>query len=251
MSRLLKKSLTLITLLLSSYTVSASELHLYAGAGLRQPVEAVVKQFEQNTGHNVVIEYGGSGQILTRFNLTKTGDVFLPGSADYVEKLQQEGQVISSYPLVLHTPVMAVRKASGGQIQTLADLAKSNLKIGMGDPKAIALGKSGEQLLVASGYEKALKEKVVVQATTIKQLLIYLLNGDVDAAVIGRSDAIKHQDTLILLPSPAGTPEEVATIAVLKTSSHPDAAKQLAEFFASPQGIKMFTDQGYLPVKND
>ncbi|QZN96229.1 molybdate ABC transporter substrate-binding protein [Symbiopectobacterium purcellii] len=243
------KSLMVLPLLMASYTASAVELHLYAGAGLRQPVESVVGVFEKDTGHKVVIEYGGSGQILTRFNLTKTGDVFLPGSEDYVEKLQQDGQVTSSYPLVYHTPVMAVRKATGGDVKTLADLAKSHLKIGMGDPKAIALGKSGEQLLVASGYEKELKEKVVVQATTIKQLLIYLMNGDVDAAVIGLSDAMKNQDTLTLLPSPPGTPEEVATIAVLKTSAHPDAAKQLAEFFASPQGIKMFTDQGYLPIK--
>ncbi|MBK5142614.1 molybdate ABC transporter substrate-binding protein [Budviciaceae bacterium BWR-B9] len=249
MPRLFKKALTLMSLLLASYSASAAELHLYAGAGLRQPVESIVKQFEQDTGHKVVIEYGGSGQILTRFNLTKTGDVFLPGSADYVEKLQQQGEVSSSYPLVLHTPVMAVRKATGGDIHTLAELAKSNLKIGMGDPKAIALGKSGEQLLVASGYEKELKAKIVVQATTIKQLLIYLLNGDVDAAVIGRSDAIKNQDTLTLLPSPDGTPEEVATIAVLKTSIQPEIARQLAEFFASPQGIKNFTDRGYLPVK--
>ncbi|QBH98735.1 molybdate ABC transporter substrate-binding protein [Limnobaculum zhutongyuii] len=240
-----------MSLLLASHSASAAELHLYAGAGLRQPVESIVKQFEQDTGHKVVIEYGGSGQILTRFNLTKAGDVFLPGSADYVEKLQQQGEVSSSYPLVLHTPVMAVRKATGGDIHTLAELAKSNLKIGMGDPKAIALGKSGEQLLVASGYEKELKAKIVVQATTIKQLLIYLLNGDVDAAVIGRSDAIKNQDTLTLLPSPDGIPEEVATIAVLKTSTQPEIAKQLAEFFASPQGIKNFTDRGYLPVKSN
>ncbi|MBG6244568.1 molybdate ABC transporter substrate-binding protein [Candidatus Symbiopectobacterium sp. 'North America'] len=242
-----------LPLLMASYTACAVELHLYAdaGAGLRQPVESVVALFEKNTAHKVVIEYGGSGQILTSFNLTKTGDVFLPGSEDYVEKLQQNGQVSSSYPIVYHTPVMVVRKATGGEVKTLTDLAKSHLKIGMGDSKAIALGKSGEQLLVASGYEKELKEKVVVQATTIKQLLIYLLNGDVDAAVIGLSDAMKNQDTLTVLPSPAGTPEEVATIAVLKTSTHPDAAKQLAEFFASPQGIKMFTDQGYLPIKKN
>ena len=249
MPRLITHTLSLITLLFTVGTASAVELHLYAGAGLRQPIEVVVKQFEQNTGHKVVIEYGGSGQILTRFNLTKTGDLFLPGSADYVEKLQQEGQVTSAYPLVLHTPVMVVRKATGSQIHTLAELAQSDLKIGMGDPKAIALGKSGEKLLAASGYEKALKEKVVVQATTIKQLVIYLLNGDVDAAVIGRSDAVKYQDTLNLLPSPAGTPEEVATVAVLKTSAHPDVAGQLAAYFASPQGIAAFTGLGYLPVK--
>ncbi|SQI36659.1 Putative binding protein HI_1525 precursor [Leminorella richardii] len=232
-----------------SLTAFSAELHLYAGAGLRQPVEAVVRQFEEQTGNRVIIEYGGSGQILTRFNLTKAGDLFLPGSADYVEKLQQEDQVTDSAPLVLHTPVMVVRKAVAGNIKTLEDLANSSLKIGMGDPKAIALGKSGDKLLVASGYEQALKSKVTVQTTTIKQLLIYLLNGDIDAAVIGRSDAVKNQDTLLMLPSPEGTPEEVATIAVLKTSKHPQEAKALMDFFASEQGIKRFTDLGYLPVK--
>ncbi|MGK2888634.1 MAG: substrate-binding domain-containing protein [Candidatus Malihini olakiniferum] len=131
------------------------------------------------------------------------------------------------------------------------DLAKSNLKIGMCDPKAIVLGKSGEQLLVASGYEKELKEQIVIQSTKIKQLLIYLLHVDVDAAVIGLSDAMKNQDTLTLLPSPVGTLEEVASIAILKTSTHLDAAKQLAEFFTSPQGIKIFTDKGYLPIKKN
>lgn len=213
-----------------SLTAFSAELHLYAGAGLRQPVEAVVRQFEEQTGNRVIIEYGGSGQILTRFNLTKAGDLFLPGSADYVEKLQQEDQVTDSAPLVLHTPVMVVRKAVAGNIKTLEDLANSSLKIGMGDPKAIALGKSGDKLLVASGYEQALKSKVTVQTTTIKQLLIYLLNGDIDAAVIGRSDAVKNQDTLLMLPSPEGTPEEVATIAVLKTSKHPQEAKALMDF---------------------
>lgn len=232
-----------------SLTAFSAELHLYAGAGLRQPVEAVVKRFEEQTGNRVTIEYGGSGQILTRFNLTKSGDLFLPGSADYVEKLQQQGDVSASAPLVLHTPVMVVRKAVAGEVKTLADLANSSLKIGMGDPKAIALGKSGDKLLAASGHEQALKAKIVVQATTIKQLLVYLMNGDVDAAVIGRSDAVKNQDTLLMLPSPEGTPEEVATIAVLKTSKHPQEAKALMDFFASEQGIKQFTDLGYLPVK--
>ncbi|NIY49487.1 molybdate ABC transporter substrate-binding protein [Cedecea colo] len=249
MHRIIISFFLTLSFILSANAANGAELHMYAGAGLRQPVDDIVKQFEQATGHRVVIEFGGSGQILTRFNLTKSGDLFLPGSADYVEKLRQQGLIISAHPLVLHTPVMVVRKKAGAKIQTLADLAKSNLKIGMGDPKAIALGKSGEQLLAASGYGQALKEKVVVQTTTIKQLLIYLLKGDVDAAVIGRSDAIQHQDSLLILPSPAGTPEEVATIAVLKTSTQSDIAGQLADYFVSEKGIKAFTDRGYLSIK--
>lgn len=89
---------------------AAAELHLYAGAGLREPVEVVVSAFEKQSGHRVTVEYGGSGQLLTRINLTRAGDLFLPGSADYVERLRAQGRVAFSAPLVLHTPVMVVRR---------------------------------------------------------------------------------------------------------------------------------------------
>ncbi|MCU6238796.1 molybdate ABC transporter substrate-binding protein [Morganella morganii] len=234
--------------------VMAAELHMYAGAGLRPPIEKVISQFEKETGNTVTVEYGGSGQILTRFELTKQGDLFFPGSADYVEKLQKEKQVADSYPIVRHIPVIAVRKDKADGINSIADLAASNLRIGMGDPKAIALGRSGEVLLDASGYGDELREKVIVRAATIKHLSMYLLNGEVDAAVIGRAvigraDAMKNRDKLIILPSPEGSPEEVATLAVLSTSASPAEAKQLAEYFASPEGINAFTDYGFLPVR--
>lgn len=94
---------------------AAAELHLYAGAGLREPVEVVVSAFEKQSGHRVTVEYGGSGQLLTRINLTRAGDLFLPGSADYVERLRAQGRVAFSAPLVLHTPVMVVRRDTGAR----------------------------------------------------------------------------------------------------------------------------------------
>jgi molybdate transport system substrate-binding protein len=157
--------------------------------------------------------------------------------------------VKEAFPLVHHTPVMAIRKEKAAGIATFADLAKSPLKLGMGDPQAIALGRSGEKLLDASGYGEPLRQKVVVRAATIKQLVMYLLNGDVDAAVIGRTDAVKNKDMLIVLPTPKGTPDEIATIAVLQTSKNMDAARQLAGYFTSARGIKVFTDMGYLPIE--
>ena len=105
--------------------VMAAELHMYAGAGLRPPIEKVISQFEKETGNTVTVEYGGSGQILTRFELTKQGDLFFPGSADYVEKLQKEKQVTDSYPIVRHIPVIAVRKDKADGINSIADLAAS------------------------------------------------------------------------------------------------------------------------------
>jgi len=248
MKKILINIACLSSLLLTIFLTQAAELHLYAGAGLKVPVEKIVNQFMQDTGHKVTIEYGGSGQILTRFELTKTGDIFIPGSAEYIDKLADKGNIIVAYPIVLHTPVLVVRKDKARQMTTIKQLAESSLQLGMGDPKSIALGISGEKLLMSSGYGKDLQDKVIVRATTIKQLLIYLLNGDIDAAVIGRSDAIKHQDKLLLLPTPQGTPEEIVTVAALKTTQHPEVATELVKYFASPKGVKIFVDEGFLPV---
>ena len=67
--------------------------------------------------------------------------------------------------------------------------------------------------------------------------------------MIGRTDAVKNRQQLVLLPVPANTPDEVATLAVLRTSQHPEEARQLANAFTSAQGIKTFIDLGYLPLE--
>jgi molybdate transport system substrate-binding protein len=144
---------------------------------------------------------------------------------------------------------MAVRRDKASGINSFADLAKSNLRIAAGDPEAIALGKSGEMMLERSGFADELRKKIVVRATTGPQLSMYLLNGDVDAAIIGRGDAIKNPDKLVILPVPEGTPQEISVIASLSTSEDPGAANQLVEWFAKPESIAVFVNEGYLPLE--
>ncbi|HDR1187521.1 TPA: molybdate ABC transporter substrate-binding protein [Pasteurella multocida] len=245
----MKKLIVLSSLLTAAFAAQAADLYLYAGAGLKDPVEKIVKQFEKETGNNVTIEYGGSGQLLARYNTVKTGDLYLPGSSDYVEKLEKTGDVKASAPLVLHIPVMAIRKEKSAGIDSFKALAESNLRLGIGDSKAMALGKGAEKMLELSGYQAQLNDKIVVKAATVKQLMLYLLNGDVDAAVVGRSGAWKVRDKVDLLPNPAGTPEEKVTIALLASTKHPKEAKQLLDLFNSEQGVKYFVDEGFLPIK--
>ena len=245
----MKKLATLAALMMVAFSAQAADLYLYAGAGLKEPVEKIIQQFEKDTGNKVTVEYGGSGQLLARYNQVKSGDLFLSGSADYVEKLQQANEVKDVAPVVLHIPVMAVRKDKSAGIDSFKALAESQLRLGIGDSKVMALGKGAEKMFELSGYQQQLNNKVVVKAATVKQLMLYLLNGDVDAAVVGRSGAWKVRDKVDLLPNPVGTPEEKVTLGLFSSSQQPTEAKQLLDFFKSEQGVKYFTDEGFLPIK--
>lgn len=245
----MKKLAIISTLVMSAFATHAAELYLYAGAGLKDPVEKIVQQFEKETGNKVTVEYGGSGQILARYNTVKSGDLFLSGSADYVEKLAQAGETKNVASVVLHVPVLAIRKDKSQGIDSFKALAESPLRLGIGDSKAMALGKGAEKIFELSGYQQQLNDKVVVHAATVKQLMLYLLNGDVDAAVVGRAGAWKVRDKVDILPSPKGTPEEKVTIALLSSSKNMAEAQKLFDLFKSTQGVNYFVDEGFLPIK--
>jgi molybdate transport system substrate-binding protein len=235
---------------LSSTTVSAAELHFFAGAGLRQPVDRLVEDFQQKTGHRVVVDYDGSGRLLARIIASGQGDLFMPGSFFYIEKLKAQGKIHSWQPVVAHTPVIAVNKSSAQQITKFEDLAKPGVRMALGDPKAMAFGKTALKILERSGLKDKILTNVVVYGATVKQLALYVAEGDVDASIIGRTDVFQFRDGVDMIPIPDEYFEaETVAAAVLTTATDLQAATALQDFVASPEAIKVFESFGFLPLK--
>lgn len=228
---------------------SAAELYLLCGAGMRQPVDQLTKDFTSRTKIVVRTEYSGSGKLLARLKATGEGDVYIPGSHFYIDKLKAEKDVLSSHPVVLHTPVVAVWRKTTGSIKKFADLAAPGVRVGLGDPQAMALGRTAEEILRNSGMADRILPNVVVRAATVKQLALYVTRGDVDAGIVGRADAVQFRDSVRMIEiDPGWYKPEVITAAVLKTSRNPENARKLADFLSSPAAVKVFEKYGFLPL---
>jgi len=244
-------TLTIISfLILSLASASAAELHFFVGAGLRQPVDRLVEDFQQKTGHRVVLDYDGGGRLLARITASGMGDLFMPGSFFYIEKLQAEGKILSWRPVVAHTPVIAVAKSKADQVRTLEDLAKPGVRLALGDPKAMALGKTAVTILERAHLKEKVMPNVSVYGATVKQLTLYVAEGNVDAAIIGRTDAFQFRDRVNMIPIPDEYIEvETVPVAVLTTATNLQAAVALQDFVSSPDAIKVFENFGFLPLK--
>jgi molybdate transport system substrate-binding protein len=227
----------------------SADLLLFAGAGMRQPTDLLVKDFQEETEHRVRVNYGGSGQLLSSIRASGQGDLFMPGAFFYIQKLEKSGGVISHKKLVAHTAVIGVNIHKAGLIRTFDDLAKPGLRLAMGDPKAMAFGRVARKILSQSPLEEAILKNVVVYGATVKQLALYVAEGDVDAAIIGRADAFQFKDRIqmVKIPSRYFNPETVA-IAVLKGSSHPEVAMRFCDFLASKRGMGAFEAFGFLAL---
>ncbi|MGD9826418.1 molybdate ABC transporter substrate-binding protein [Desulfobacter sp.] len=227
----------------------ADELFLYAGAGLRKPTDKIIAQFEQKTGHKVIVDYGGSGKQMAKYQTTRRGDLFMPGSYFYINKLKEKGLVISDSQVALHTPVIVVNKKGEHAIKTLEDMAAPGVKLAMGDPKAMALGRTSMDIIRNAGLKKQFLANVAVYGATVNQLTLYVVQGAVDAAIVARANAFMHQDTLAMfeIPTKFYTPEIIG-IAVLKTAKNTALAEQFKAFVSGPQGVAYFTKFGFLTL---
>lgn len=231
---------------------AAAELRMYAGAGLRQPVDLIVDDFQKKTGHAVIIDYDGSGRLLAKLKLSGQGDLFMPGSLHYIEMLDKQGLVLSRKPVVAHTPVIAVNRKSSVHVETLQDLCAPGVKVALGDPTAMALGKTVATILERSGLQEKIRPNVAVYGATVKQLALYAAEGAVDAAIIARADAVQFKDRVRMIEIPVQLYDtEIVAIAVLKTTADEKAASELRDFFATPASLAVFEEFGFLPLEQN
>lgn len=247
----LVKTLSLTLLLTSLNVVHAGEagLHIYSGAGLRNAVEKIALLYRAETGKPVTVEYGGSGQMTARIQLTHSGDLFISGAMPYIDQLKHDGEVLSSYPIALHGAVLAINKSAAGKIKSFDDLAKPGIRIALGDAKAMALGRTADDILSHSDKQQAIRENVVVRTLTMSQLAIYVSTGDVDAAIIGHHDLMKYADKLVSLPIPENYfKPEVVGVAVLKSTLQRQEAEKFVALLTSRQGENAFREAGFPPV---
>jgi molybdate transport system substrate-binding protein len=230
----------------------AAEVTLLAGAGLRQPTDVLAARFQARTGHRVLTSYDGSGRLLARIRASGEGDLFMPGAYFYIEHLQREGLVRSVRPVAAHTPVVGVSRARdrAGEVQTFQDLARPGFRIALGDPEAMAFGRTAREILRRAGLEEEILRNVAVYGGTVKQLALYVARGEVDAAVIGRADAVQFRDRIrIVSIPPAWFQSETIAVAVLSTARRPEVAEQLGAFLASEEALAVFREFGFLPLE--
>lgn len=239
-------------LVLSFSSALCAELHLFAGAGLRQPTDVLISRFEKKTGHKVSVSYDGGGKLMTSILASGMGDCFMPGSFYYIERLMEKGRIGSYHHVAAHTAVIGIHRNTTARIESFEDLAGPGVRLALGDPKAMAFGKTARRILRKANMEKEILKNVVVQGATVKQLALYVARGDVDAAIIGRADAFQFMDRIVMLPIPGDyfQPETIAA-AVLKSTPNPEAAGRLCAFLGSRESIEVFEQFGFLPLQAD
>ncbi|MDK2890053.1 MAG: molybdate transport system substrate-binding protein [Methanoculleus sp.] len=226
------------------------ELLVYCGAGMREPMDEIAAAFTNQTGIPINFIYGGSNTILTQMNLTKMGDVYMPGATAYFDSARNMGLVENESLVVYHVPVIAVPKGNPASITSLEDLAKPGVRVVLGDNPATAIGQLSDKLLAKNNLLEDVEKNVVSRCGTVNELLVYISMGQADAGIIWEDLYVPEKMDLVYIPNKDNM-AKIVPIGVLTASEHPNEAEQFTAFVVSDEGKEIFTRHGFVTYPSD
>jgi molybdate transport system substrate-binding protein len=238
--------------LLCDLAHGADALLVYAGSASKPPTEEAAKLFEQKTGIKVELVFGGSGFMLAQMKLAKQGDIYFPGSSDYMEKAKREGTVFADTEKVIVYLVPAINVVKGNPlgIRKLQDLTKPGIRIAIANPEGVCLGVYAVEIIenVFTIAEKAAFKSNLVNYTESCEKTATAISLKMADAVIGWSvfeswDPLRIQN--VRLPASQIPRIGYIPIAISRYAKNRNNAQRFLDFIAGPEGRKIFARHKY------
>jgi len=227
-------------------------LTCYIGENMVLPMYAIKEKYEK-LHPDIRIEYfdAGTATLDKTIRETQSGDIFLPGSNSYTDRMKEEGLATWDAPVCKH--ILAVIVLKDSDIKTWEDLLKPSVRIGRGNENICSVGRVAKKVVERSGLPE-LKVNVEVlsvvnfQSSSFKSLAA----GRIDALMDWRNmskcpEDIKDKMKIIDIPEEINIVKTIP-VAVLKFSGHPREAEAFAIYVAGPEGKRSFRQHGFITI---
>ncbi len=239
-------------LLFAGMSFAEEKLLIFAGAASKPPTEEAAKAFEKKYGVKVDIVFGGSGYVLNQMILTKQGDLYFPGSSDYMELAKRKGVVFPETEkyVVYLVPAINVQKGNPKNIRSLKDLTRPGLRVAIANPEGVCVGAYAVEIIERefTPEEKAAFRRNLVNYTESCEKTATAISLKTVDAVIGWS-VFEHWDperieTVPLKPSEV-TRVGYIPIAISKFTKNRELAQKFIDFLLSKEGKNIFRKYHY------
>ena len=147
--------------------------------------------------------------------------------------------------------LVLIEPANGASLSSFADLSKAEIKkIAVGNPRTVPAGQYTQQTLTKLKLLPEIQSKLIY-AEDVRQVLDYVMRGEVDVGIVYSSDALAGGITIkIVSRAPDDTHDPILyPIAVLKESQHPEAAQKFIDLVVSQEGQTILAKYGFVSIK--
>ena len=255
--KILKKAFLVITLMIfatTSFAKEQKELLFYIGITMIKPVSELAKNFEKTHNCTIKILQGGSQDLYDSIKMSKTGDLYLPGSVSYRDKNINDGLLLEGKFVGYNKVALVVKKGNPLNIKAdLKELSNPKYRVVLGNETSGSIGKKTKKVLQKFGnYEEAILNTVYL-APDSRNLTKSIVNDEADLILNWYATSFWDQNKNLV--EPLVIDEKYAKKAklvfnLLQTSKNKSLAKKFMDYAASQEGREVFFKYGFLDKKD-
>lgn len=259
MSRMIARFLTLVSMLFSLIGNSAHaqgstvELLLYCGITMVKPMTEIARAFEKREQVKITIAQGGSEDLYQSAKRSGVGDWYLPGEPAYREKHLSEGLFREHVTVGYNQMALMVQKGNPKKVKPdPRELLRKDLIIIIGNAESGSVGQEAKSILDRMSIYPQVVRSAAFLAPDSRSLMLAMNRGEADLTMSWRAtgfftDNVAKVDVVDLPPAVA-KPQPLLLIQ-LKTTHHPELARQFMSFAAGEEGQAIFRKHGFLDNK--
>ena len=240
MSRTLFAAALLAT---SALPAVAESVNVAVAANFTAVAEDLAALFETESGHDVVLSFGATGQLYAQISQAAPFGVFLAADIARPQLAIEEGHGVEGSFFVYAEGQLALygpgRDLSDGAAALKADFNQ----ISIADPQAAPYGQAAVETLKALGLYAAIEPRVV-WGENISQTLQFVETGNAELGFVAASQVLDKTDTW-LVPAELHAPIAQGAVLLKEGADNPAAVEFLA-FLQSDAAIAVIKAAGYL-----
>jgi len=231
----------------------AEEIRVAAAISMKETMEAMGAAFQKETGNTVQFSFGSSGALVAQIKSGAETDLFLSAANRQMDDLEKAKlvdvdtrRVVAMNELVIVVP--ADSKIAPADFTALA--GKEYSRIALGEPKTVPAGEYAVEVLKHLKIFDGVAERLVYGAN-VRQVLVYVERGEVEAGIVYRTDAKEAGDKVKMTATAnAGDHEAIEyPAALIAASTHKKTARAFLDFLAGVEGRKILMERGFgVPV---
>ncbi|SMY06897.1 molybdate ABC transporter substrate-binding protein [Flavimaricola marinus] len=218
-----------LLLCLLAAPLRAEQVVVFAAASLANALDAVAAEFEAETGHDVVISYGGSATMAQQIRQGAPAHLFVSANSEWMDVLEQEGLIregsradLLSNTLVLIGAGVGLAPIDPAQAPDIKELLGGDGRLSIGLPDAVPAGQYARAALQYYGQWEALAPHLA-PVDNVRAALMLVALGEAPLGIVYATDAVASDAVTVLWTFP---PE-----------SHPPIRYPVAELAENPLNI--------------
>jgi len=221
----------------------SGSITVFAASSLKEAFTTLGEQFmNAHQGTTVTFNFDASSTLAEGITQGQKADVFASASPKNMDTVVQAGDADSPKNFVKNRMEIATPPGNPAGIKTVADLAKSGVKVALCDP-AVPCG--------STALEVFKNAKVTVKPTAseadVKSTLGVVETKEVDAGMVYVTDVRAAGDSVEGVTIPADINASTTyPIAPLEKSDNPGLAQAWVDYVLSANGQKVLTADGFL-----